>query len=237
VSQFGVGKDSACYVNGVNASPYVKDYDLALNADVSDNTTMGSQAVTRIGGLKDSTLAASGYYDSGTNAIMELLNSALTLSTDCIVLLWVLGEVAIGTFGFAMRSREKDFSVDMPVAQIITIDGSFEGDDDVEFVQSLHPLAAETTVTHTTALDNGASSSNGGAAYVVCTAFTGTSITILVEHSSDGVSFSTLATHTAITAGGTTERIAFAGTVNRYTRTSWSGTFTSATFSEALFRG
>ena len=83
--------------------------------------------------------------------------------------------------------------------------------------------------------DTSASTANGGAAYLWCTAFTGTDLTVTVEHSADNAAWATLATFTALASGveDAERQIVAAGTtVNRYLRAEWS---TSAGFSSATF--
>lgn len=83
----------------------------------------------------------------------------------------------------------------------------------------LHPLAARTTDTNGTAVDNAAGTSNGGAGYVQCTAFSGFSgVVVTIEHSTNNSVWSTLLTFTTIASAPTAERVAVTGTVNRYVR-------------------
>lgn len=85
----------------------------------------------------------------------------------------------------------------------------------------LHPLAARTTDTNGTAVDNSAGTTAGGQGYVQCTAYSGfASAVVKIEHSTDNSSWSTLITFTTITSAPTAERVALASnaTVNRYVR-------------------
>lgn len=232
------GKDTAVYLNGRNAGTYLKSADATHTADTHETTTMGASYVTRVGGLFDSKMALDGIYDgTATTGIYALAKAALSSSSVSILTVYPLGETANGNFGLALRARITDHSVDMPCQNILTVASSFTGYGKLELVESIHPLGAETSTGNGTALDGSASSASGGAVWVHCTAFTGTSITLTVEDSADNSSFATIATFTAITAGGSSERIAIAGTIRRYVRVVRSGTFTSATFSVGLYRG
>ena len=85
----------------------------------------------------------------------------------------------------------------------------------------LHILEAETIDEDGASVDNAASSANGGAGVLQVTAFSGlTSAVIKVQHSTDNFSGSIvdLITFATVTSAPTAERIAVAGTVNRYTR-------------------
>jgi hypothetical protein len=72
-----------------------------------------------------------------------------------------------------------------------------------------------------TSLDNTASSANGGAAYLQVPDVTlggYTSITFVVRHSADNTTFADKGTFTDVTVDFKAERIALAGTINRYVR-------------------
>lgn len=98
---------------------------------------------------------------------------------------------------------------------------------------SLKDLAAVTVDTNGTANDLGSTSTTGGAvAHLHVTAFSGFSgAVVIVEDSANNSVFATIGTFTTV-AGATSERIAIAGTVRRYVRTSvdvtGSGTITHA---------
>lgn len=71
---------------------------------------------------------------------------------------------------------------------------------------------------------------NGAQCYVQVTGFTGTSVTVTVQHAPDNATWSTLAAFTAVTAAPAWQRVAVAGTVARYLRVITTGTFSSAAF-------
>jgi len=78
----------------------------------------------------------------------------------------------------------------------------------------------------------------GAQAYLQCTAFTGSSVTVTVQESADNSSWSTLEAFTAVTAAPATQRLATASnaTVSRYLRAITTGTFTVATFAVMVNR-
>lgn len=78
---------------------------------------------------------------------------------------------------------------------------------------------ALTATTTGTGVDNATSSANGGAAYLQVTAYSGfTSVACKVQHSTDNSVWADLATFTSVTASPVAERVAYAGTINRYLR-------------------
>ena len=74
----------------------------------------------------------------------------------------------------------------------------------------------------------------GAQAYAQVTAFTGTSVTVTVQHSPDNATWSTLVAFAAVTAAPAFQRVAATGTVGRYLRVITTGTFTAASFGCAV---
>lgn len=97
-------------------------------------------------------------------------------------------------------------------------------------------LRTDTTATNGSDIDNGAATSSGASAYLQLTGFTGTSVTVTVQHSADNSTWSTLAAFTAVTAAPAWQRVSASGTVDRYLRVITAGTFTAATFCAAAIR-
>jgi hypothetical protein len=88
-----------------------------------------------------------------------------------------------------------------------------------------------------------ASSANGGAGYLSVSALTlggYTSVTVVIRHSTDDITFADLITFTAVTAAPTAERKTVTGTINKYTLTrhtfNGAGTGQSITFAAGLGR-
>lgn len=73
-------------------------------------------------------------------------------------------------------------------------------------------------------------SAYGAQSYLQVTAFTGTSVTVTVQHSPDNSTWSTLVAFAAVTAAPAFQRLAATGTVDRYLRVISAGTFTAASF-------
>lgn len=74
----------------------------------------------------------------------------------------------------------------------------------------------------------------GAQSYLQVTQFTGTSVTVTVQHSPDNSTWSTLAAFTAVTAAPAFQRVTAAGTVSRYLRAITTGTFTAASFGAGI---
>lgn len=97
----------------------------------------------------------------------------------------------------------------------------------------------DTSATGTgTSLDNAASSALGLVAYLQVFEFTGTSVTVTIQHSTDDSAWANLISFTAATAVGA-ERITTAAlttSVNRYLRVITTGTFSNAVFTVCASR-
>lgn len=232
------GKECAVLLNGRNASSFIKNVDIQAGAAEHDTTTLNAATVTRKGGLLNCKMALDGLYDgTATTALYAQARAILASSSVALLAVYVLGESAIGALGFAMRGRLADHKVDMPSKNLVTVAANFTGYKLLELIESLHPLAAETTTGNGTSFDNGAATTGGGAFHVHCTAHTGAAITLTIEDSADNSSFALIGTFSAISAAGTSERIEVAGTIRRYTRVVRAGAFTSSTFSVGQYRG
>lgn len=83
----------------------------------------------------------------------------------------------------------------------------------------IHPLAARTTDTNGTTVDQAASSSAGGAGYLQITALSGfTGVVVKIQDSPDDSVWSDLITFTNVTAAPAAERLTVSGDVDRYVR-------------------
>jgi len=90
-----------------------------------------------------------------------------------------------------------------------------------------------------TITDAGASTANGGAAYLWCTAEDLVDMTVSVDHSANNSTWAELAAFTQLTSTGSERVVVAEGTtVNRYLRAAWvtTGGITSATFAVAFGR-
>jgi len=106
--------------------------------------------------------------------------------------------------------------------------------------QILHALGSESASGTGAATNFGASSSNGGAAYLQVTVKSGTSPTLdaKIRHSADNSTYADLISFTQAT-DVTAERKTVSGTVNTYTLASWThgGTSPEFTFMVGFARG
>ncbi len=154
------------------------------------------------------------------------------------------GGHAIGSLVDLLKAAMTDHRVNSPQDGLVDASGEFESDDQVDLGVSLHDLVAEPSATppvNFASVDETVASvgtTAGAVAHLHVTAFTGTSVTIKVQHSTDNSVWVDLLTFAAIT-GVTKERLEVPiGTpINRYVRAIISaGTWTSVTFTVAFAR-
>lgn len=234
---FSHGSVADVYVNGYDLTAFLNSVAMASSVDTAETTTFGSSAKTYIPGIMDGTVSAEGFFDGAAAAVDPVLATALGNSQASVWNVMFAGD-GLGNPAHCISCIETayDVSADIQDAAKISVEGqSIVG---VERGLVAHALQARSTTGNGTALDNLASSANGGSAFLQATAFSGlSSIVIKVQHSTDNVTFADLATFTTVAAAPAKERITFSGTVNRYVRASWtiSGTG-SCTFAVAVCR-
>lgn len=227
------GKGAATLVNAYDLSAFFNTYDAAATADTAEVSTFGGSSKAYVAGLKDATLSLGGFFDGSAAAVDAVLSAAIGSST-----LFTLAPAGAGTIGNRAnlaQAYETGYTVSAPVGDAVTVSAEAQVSNGMASGIILADLAARTATGNTTVNDNGASSSAGAVAHLHVTAFTGTDVTIKVQHSADNSTWVDLITFTQLTAIGS-ERGTAAGTVNRYLRVNIAGTFTSVTFAVALAR-
>lgn len=212
------GKNTKVFYDEFDFSSYFDQANIAANADTAETTTFGKNSKTFIPGLKDATLALEGFFDGSADAVDEEFNSILGGSGN-LFSIYQNGD-AFGNCGFATKALETAYGIVSTFDNAVRISMAAQSSEKAaERIESLHALGANAdTDWEGSAIDNGASSADGGSAYIHVTAATGT-IEVKLEHSSDNFAadITDLATFTPVT-GATAERIEFTGTVKQYVR-------------------
>lgn len=201
---------------------------------LGDVTDITQSAHSRIGLLRDGSMSFSEYFDTA-NAHPVL--SALPTADE--IMTYLRGTV-IGNPAACLNAKEIGYDPNRAAdgALILKTQGVGQGYGLEWGVQLTAGLRTDTAATAGTDLSNGASTSFGGQAYLQLTVFTGTDVTVKVQHSADNSTWTDLITFTEVTAAPAAQRLAVTGTVDEYVRatTVTSGGFTSATFAVAFMR-
>lgn len=237
--------------SGLGDNLYVGGYD--LSGDIGAvNTIRGGPAVQDVTGIDKSAFERIGLLRDGEISFTSFFNPAVTRAHPRLSLLPVTDQVITYCRGTALGS---------PAACMVGKQINYDGNraDSGEYTLAVQALAngyglewgtqltagkrTDTTATSGTSVDLGTGSTAFGLqAYLQVFAFTGTSVTVKIQESSDngaGDAFAdvTGGTFTAAT-GITTQRIATSSgqTIERYLRVTTTGTFTNAIFSVVVVR-
>ncbi len=229
---FGHGKNIDVYANGYDLTGYFDSIDQGGTAKTAETTTFGSTADTFVAGTKNGTLSAEGFFDGAANAVDAILSAALAGAVNW---LWWPQNDNIGNYGYGMAALETSYSVKGSISAAVRVAVAAQSNVGIERVRSLHALGSESATGNAAGQDDSAASTGGGSGYIECTTASGT-LACTIEHSTDNSTFTTLASFTNITAANKSERIIFAGTVNRYVRAKWTITGGPFTFAVGIHR-
>lgn len=211
------GKNTKVFFNNYDLTEFFDNATLSVNADTADVSTFGSDSKKYIPGLKDATISLEGFYDGSSDKVDEILEAAFG-SDGNEISVYPEGDAA-GKAGYAMQVIETAYSTTGTIDGATRISAAVQSSGTgAERVISLHALGEEDDDWTSSVLDNGASSSDGGSAYLHVTDATGT-VEVKIQHSSDDFSSDTtdLASFAAV-SGATSERVSFTGSVKRYVR-------------------
>ena len=240
---FAHGSKARAYLQGFDVSGFVKDLSDDLKIEAAETTNLKSLGKEFIPGLFEATVGADGFMDgaAGSDATtFSFLVDSLMAVNNVLMTYYPQGE-GVGNMAKGVQGQLTKNTIKTGVTGAGTVSLELNSDVGSEFASELHPQGAETvTGNDASSVDNGASSANGGVAYLQITAVSGSAsptLTATVQHSTDNSVFVDLVAFTAATAIGA-QRVTVAGTVNRYTRTkrTISGTTPSFTYNVAFGR-
>jgi hypothetical protein len=213
---FGHGKNTDVYCNGYDLTDYLNSIETSKTCDTAETTCFGSTSKSYLAGVNDATLSGEGLYDGDSDAVDEVLESALAAeySEWC----WYPQGDTYGSYGYGMTTINTNYTANSTIDDACKI--SVEGQSNVgaERILSLVALAQKTETYTGTTNNNGAATTDGGSAYLQVTQATGT-IEVQIMHSTDNFAANNveLVAFTAVT-DVTSERIAIDGTINQYVR-------------------
>lgn len=220
------GSKTKVYAPGFDFGDFLRQLKLSRAKDVADATNFNSDGWKEfVAGLKDGTLSAEGLW-VGTPDVETDIDPVMATLDDDVARTWSYhpnGDV------FGVRSKLitgiiTKWEAESPTEDInkcsLEVQSSKDGVG-VEEVLVHRALASAAIATDSagTAIDNGASSANGGVGYLLVTenATPGTAA-VKIQHSVDNSVWVDLITFASVGAANQFERLTVAGTVNRYTR-------------------
>jgi hypothetical protein len=201
--------------NGLGARFFVGGYDISgdINAldsihaeqALNDDTDITQFAHSRLPVLRDGSMSFTSFFDAANaHPVLSALPTADVLMT------FLVPPLVIGSPVANLNAKEIDYPPQRASDAGLTmkVEGQGQGYGLEWGLQMTPGLRTDTGGAQGSSLNNGAASLYGAQAYLQCTAFTGTSANIIVQHAPDNTTWTALLTFTAVTAAPATQRIA-----------------------------
>jgi hypothetical protein len=215
---FRHGKNTVVLSDEYSLSDYLNSVSHSNAVETPETTVFGLADRTYIVGHTDGSISFEGLFEGDTDAIDELLDAALGSDTERVITIGNEGG-ALGRRAVLLASKSQAYEISSPLTDVVSITGSAVANGGLDYGVFLASQAITTTLTGN-AVDNAASSSNGGVGHLHITANANDGATVAkIQSSADNVSWADLVTFTTVTASTTaSERIAITGSVPRYLR-------------------
>ena len=228
---FQHGKGSRVYLDEFDMSAYLNSTDVTHNHDTAETTAYGATSRAYIPSVASGTLSFGGLIDAtdGAGTSDKEFQAILGSATTPVVTVALDGGT-IGNRAILARANETNYTMASPVTDVSSLTADFQCSadptNDVAFgVASGVQLTTGASIAagslgDLASVNNGASTTNGGAALLHVIANTVDGDTdIKVQHSADDSVWVDLVSFTAVGASTiTSELSAVTGTVNQYLR-------------------
>lgn len=219
---FQHGKKVDFLLDKYNLTRYFKALTTKGEVDLLDATTFGSTAKEFQGGFPGGEVSGEGLFEAADPLVVgadEVLDAAIGAAVQPIGTIGPAGMDAVGDIVKMFRGDEQEKSVNTSIQELIMITAQFLASEGIRRGIALAPIANYSTTGNGVSVDNAALTSNGAVAHLHVTSKAGTTPTIdwKVQHSVDDSVWVDLFTFTQAT-DKTSQRMAVAGTVNRYLR-------------------
>lgn len=234
--------------SGLGATFLIGGYD--LSGDISsldsisggpaalDVTSIKALANERLGGERDGDLQFTSWFDVALGQEHPVLSALPRADT---VAMGYFGGAAVGSPAFAINGKQLNYDGTRGDDGSFSFKAEVQADGfGLEWGELLTAgQRTDTTATTGSAHDDGGSGTAFGAqAYLMVTGFTGTSVTVEIDHcTTSGGTYTALMTFAAATGVGA-QRISVSNTttVNEFLKVKTTGTFTSARFAVLFVR-
>lgn len=239
--QSGLGDNF--YLDGVDLSGDVGAVQTIRDAAaLLDTTAIDKSAHERIPGLADGEIAFTAFFNDAAGQAHPTLRNPTSADVHAMY----LRGTTLGNAGAAHVAKQVNYDPNRGAdgSLIFSVQTLSSNGDGLRWgVQGTAGKRTDTTATNGTSIDEGAATAFGLVAYLQVFSFTGTSVTVKLQESSDNGSADAFAdvvggSFTAVAAAPATERIATATnlSVERYLRVVTTGTFTNAVFAVLVAR-
>lgn len=209
------GKNGRVFVNGYDISTYLNSFGFDWNIGTTEVTSFLSSAKTYITGQADGTSSGEGFWDGAIGAIDEILAE---IKRSEAVWSYYPGDSASGSRGYGFKALRSAYSTQNTLDNAIRFSVASQASGGGENILSIGGSTTKSASGSSTVLDLGASGagSNGASIYFHATAVSGT-VGVVVEHSTNNSTWTTLATLSNVSAIGA-QKVVTTGAVNRYIR-------------------
>lgn len=231
------GLGDQLYVDGIDLSGDVGSLSgIGGGPAALDVTGIDKSGFERIGGLRDGAIEFSAFFNPA-RAHLKLND----LPTGDVQVMYCRG-TTLGNPAAAMVAKQVNYDGTRGDDGAFTFKVTAQANGDgLEWGRLLTAgKRSDSSGTNGSSVDFGAAGSNGLQAYLQVFAFTGTSVTVKLQSSSDdgaGDAFADVSGGAFLAATGTGgQRITVSGSIERYLRVVTTGTFTAATFAVVVVR-
>lgn len=224
---FSHGSKAQYLIKGFNSTGFLSDVSQSGSIDTAETSTLGTTDKQYIAGLVDSSYSLSGNLDYNlTDDTQTFVYWCESLVGKIVPVIYMPQSGLQGATCYMANSVLSSHNVKTGVGDKATVDLEFQNTAvsgrGLRRGITLKALAAETTSTNTTAIDNTTPTTFGGQVILSISAASGTSPTLAakVQHSTDNSTWVDLISFTSATGRGG-EYKTVSGTVNRYVRALW----------------
>lgn len=221
---FRHGKNTIIVFDSFDLSTYFNTVSTTATAEAVETTTFGSANKTYAIGQKDGTVSFEGLFDGSTDAVDQVLSTAVAATSKKIITVGSEG-AGIGRKAKLLNTDETSYEISSAVADMVTISAEAQASGTIGGIDGGVLLAAQQAVTATAqnaSVDNAASTPNGGVGHLHVTGNTRDgSATIKIQHSANNSTFADLVVFTNTTNSTTTSQrveVAAGTVINRYVR-------------------
>jgi len=192
-------------------------YEIEIELEPSEGLGDGWREHTPTG-MRKATLEQTGAFFDTTAAGIHDAMSGLPATERLVV--WAVPGNTIGAIFSAVKGAfTLSYGVLSTIGKLTKANVKYAVTGQLDEGVILQALGQQTVDWTNTAVDNAVSSANGGVGYLQVTQLAGlTGFVGKIRHSTDNVSFVDLVTFVNVTAAPAAQRIAVAGTINRYVR-------------------
>lgn len=237
---FITAQNTRVLYGNVALSAYLQTVTPNVGIDMLDVSTLVDTSRQYFPSLRDFTLNLDGFFDDDGEAgsVFEALTTPISAGSTVPTSVAPNG-FAAGNSVWLIPAKTVSYDVSSSVTDIVPFSMSIGSGRPSNVGISLADLAARTNTGNGTSVDNTDPTANGAVAHLHITAVSGTlpSLTVTVEHSANGSSWTTLGSFSAASTASS-QLITVTGTVNRYVRAVFtiSGTNPSFTCQASLAR-